>query len=61
MSFRQEADEYEIWYSETNDPNEDLKMLTMNKWKAIRELSWWFTNVKDKHPDAKIHIIREHF
>lgn len=31
MRFRQEADEYEIWYSETDDPNEDLKMFTMNK------------------------------
>ena len=34
MRFRQEADEYEIWYSETDDPNEDLKMFTMNKWES---------------------------
>ena len=61
MMFRQESDEYEIWYSETDDPNEELKMIVMNKWKAVRELGWWFLNIKSEYPDARIHIIREHF
>ena len=62
MEFRQETDEYEVWYSETDDPNEELKMFTVSKFMTVRELSWWLTNIKDQYSDdAKIHIIREHF
>lgn len=61
MAFRQESDEIEVWYSETDDPEEELKMFTVSKWLTLRELMWWLTNIRDLHENTKIHFLREHF
>ena len=62
MMLSQMADKYEVWYTETDNPNEELKMMTLDASTTIRELSWWLSNIRDQHaPDTKIHIIREHF
>ena len=62
MTFRQESDEYEVWYTETDDSDERLKMKIFRRNTFINELSWWFQSVKDDgHYDARIHFIREHF
>ena len=62
MMFRQEADKYEVWYSLTDDPNEELKMFIVDKHMTINQLAWWLMCKKDQFGgDVKIQIIREHF
>lgn len=62
MDFRQESDKCEVWYTETDDPNEELKCFIADKYMTLRELNWWLENIRSNGaPDAKIHFIREHF
>lgn len=62
MTFRQESDEYEVWYSDESDPDSALQYIVVNKMMPIRELSWWLSNIQDQYSHGiKIDFIREHF
>ena len=54
-----ENPDYEVWYTESDDPNAELKMKKFKGLETIEHLCWWFSHVRElNNYEGEIKFIR---